>query len=84
MSADIQNPIDFDGTIFMQDTGHVLFDSHGCGAERREVLDQQIKSGERSFKAVSEEMWGSLNVSLSSKADTPTLPTYLMILGTTF
>ena len=53
---------DFDGTIFMQDTGHVLFDSHGCGAERREVLDQQIKTGERSFKEVSEEMWGSLNV----------------------
>ncbi|MCJ1255142.1 hypothetical protein MMC24_002958 [Lignoscripta atroalba] len=53
---------DFDGTIFMQDTGHVLFDSHGCGARRREVLDQQIKSGERSFKEVSEEMWGSLNV----------------------
>ena len=46
----------------MQDTGHVLFDSHGCGARRREVLDQQIKSGERSFKEVSEEMWGSLNV----------------------
>ena len=54
--------LDFDGTIFMQDTGHVLFDAHGCGAERREVLDQQIKSGERSFKEVSEEMWGSLNV----------------------
>ncbi|MCJ1317006.1 hypothetical protein MMC15_002327 [Xylographa vitiligo] len=53
---------DFDGTIFMQDTGHVLFDSHGCGPERREVLDQQIKTGERSFKEVSEEMWGSLNV----------------------
>ena len=46
----------------MQDTGHVLFDSHGCGPERREVLDQQIKTGERSFKEVSEEMWGSLNV----------------------
>lgn len=46
----------------MQDTGHVLFDSHGCGVDRREILDQQIKSGERSFKEVSEEMWGSLNV----------------------
>ncbi|KZF19643.1 2,3-diketo-5-methylthio-1-phosphopentane phosphatase [Xylona heveae TC161] len=53
---------DFDGTIFMQDTGHVLFDAHGCGAERRELLEQQIKSGERSFKDVSEEMWGSLKV----------------------
>ncbi|KAK9459878.1 2,3-diketo-5-methylthio-1-phosphopentane phosphatase [Lipomyces oligophaga] len=53
---------DFDGTIFLQDTGHVLFDRHGCGKERREVLDGQINSGERSFRDVSEEMWGSLNV----------------------
>lgn len=53
---------DFDGTIFMQDTGHILFDAHGCGSARREVLDEQIKSGERSFREVSEEMWGSLNV----------------------
>ncbi|KAI0967340.1 2,3-diketo-5-methylthio-1-phosphopentane phosphatase [Xylaria arbuscula] len=53
---------DFDGTIFMQDTGHVLFDSHGCGAERRHELDEQIKTGERSFREVSEEMWSSLHV----------------------
>ncbi|KAI6092017.1 2,3-diketo-5-methylthio-1-phosphopentane phosphatase [Hypoxylon rubiginosum] len=53
---------DFDGTIFMQDTGHVLFDNHGCGSKRREALDEQIKTGERSFRDVSEEMWGSLNV----------------------
>jgi 2,3-diketo-5-methylthio-1-phosphopentane phosphatase len=53
---------DFDGTIFMQDTGHVLFDAHGCGSARREILDEQIKTGERSFREVSEEMWGSLNV----------------------
>ncbi|KAI8962673.1 HAD-like domain-containing protein [Daldinia sp. FL1419] len=53
---------DFDGTIFMQDTGHVLFDNHGCGSKRREMLDEQIKTGERSFRDVSEEMWGSLNV----------------------
>ncbi|KAI1099235.1 HAD-like protein [Jackrogersella minutella] len=53
---------DFDGTIFMQDTGHVLFDTHGCGSTRREMLDTQIKTGERSFRDVSEEMWGSLNV----------------------
>ncbi|TKX20594.1 Pdp3-interacting factor 1-like protein [Elsinoe australis] len=53
---------DFDGTIFMQDTGHILFNKFGCGSERREILDQQIKSGERSFREVSEEMWGSLNV----------------------
>lgn len=55
-------PLDFDGTIFMQDTGHILFDAHGCGTKRREVLDEQIKTGERSFREVSEEMWGSLNV----------------------
>ncbi|EPS25189.1 hypothetical protein PDE_00121 [Penicillium oxalicum 114-2] len=53
---------DFDGTIFMQDTGHILFDSFGCGAEERNKLDEQIKTGERSFRDVSEEMWGSLNV----------------------
>ncbi|KAI0454327.1 2,3-diketo-5-methylthio-1-phosphopentane phosphatase [Xylaria acuta] len=53
---------DFDGTIFMQDTGHVLFDNLGCGTERREMLDEQIKTGERSFREVSEEMWGSLHV----------------------
>lgn len=46
----------------MQDTGHILFDAHGCGAERRNILDEQIKSGERSFREVSEEMWGSLSV----------------------
>lgn len=53
---------DFDGTIFMQDTGHVLFDNFGCGSKRRDILDEQIKTGERSFRDVSEEMWGSLNV----------------------
>ncbi|KAG9883233.1 hypothetical protein KCV05_g20244, partial [Aureobasidium melanogenum] len=37
---------DFDGTIFMQDTGHILFNAFGCGTEQREILDQQIKSGE--------------------------------------
>jgi hypothetical protein len=56
------NAVDFDGTIFMQDTGHILFDAHGCGDKRRQVLDEQIKTGERSFREVSEEMWGSLNV----------------------
>ncbi|KAG4430203.1 hypothetical protein IFR05_014321 [Cadophora sp. M221] len=53
---------DFDGTIFMQDTGHILFDAHGCGPTHRTILDEQIKTGERSFREVSEEMWGSLNV----------------------
>jgi 2,3-diketo-5-methylthio-1-phosphopentane phosphatase len=46
----------------MQDTGHILFDAHGCGSARRNILDEQIKSGERSFRDVSEEMWGSLNI----------------------
>jgi len=46
----------------MQDTGHILFDAHGCGSERRQQLDEEIKSGKRSFREVSEEMWGSLNV----------------------
>ncbi|RHZ63230.1 uncharacterized protein CDV56_107179 [Aspergillus thermomutatus] len=53
---------DFDGTIFMQDTGHILFDNLGCGTKRRQILDEQIKTGERSFRDVSEEMWGSLRV----------------------
>lgn len=60
---------DFDGTIFMQDTGHVLFDKYGCGAERRRVLDDQIKTGERSFREVSEEMWASLNVPFDNGFD---------------
>lgn len=46
----------------MQDTGHILFDSHGCGADRREELDEQIKLGLRSFREVSEEMWTSLDI----------------------
>ncbi|KAF2434024.1 putative 2,3-diketo-5-methylthio-1-phosphopentane phosphatase [Tothia fuscella] len=53
---------DFDGTIFMQDTGHILFNNFGCGSERREELDQQIHNGDRSFRDVSEEMWGSLSI----------------------
>ncbi|KAJ5618931.1 Pdp3-interacting factor 1 [Penicillium lagena] len=53
---------DFDGTISMQDTGHILFDTYGCGTEARNKLDEQIKSGERSFRDVSEEMWASLNI----------------------
>ncbi|KAL3473064.1 2,3-diketo-5-methylthio-1-phosphopentane phosphatase [Aspergillus californicus] len=53
---------DFDGTIFMQDSGHVLVDNLGCGAERRRQFDAEIKSGARSFREVSEEMWHSLRV----------------------
>jgi len=50
----------------MQDTGHILFNNFGCGNERRQVLDQQIHTGERSFRDVSEEMWGSLDVPFDS------------------
>ncbi|RMJ22793.1 2,3-diketo-5-methylthio-1-phosphopentane phosphatase [Aspergillus sp. HF37] len=53
---------DFDGTIFMQDTGHVLVDAHGCGAEYRNRLEEQFKSGERTFRDISEDMWGSMTI----------------------
>lgn len=46
----------------MQDTGHILFNAFGCGPEQREALEAQIKSGERSFREVSEDMWASLDV----------------------
>ncbi|BFZ61648.1 hypothetical protein YB2330_002721 [Saitoella coloradoensis] len=53
---------DFDGTIFMQDSGHVLFDHFGCGPEQRAQWDREIHEGTRSFREVSEDMWNSLNV----------------------
>lgn len=53
---------DFDGTIFMQDTGHILFDSVGCGAQRREELEEGLKTGALTFRDISEEMWGSLKI----------------------
>lgn len=53
---------DFDGTIALQDTGHILFDNHGCGSARRKILNDEIESGKRSFREVSEEMYASLNV----------------------
>jgi len=53
---------DFDGTIVLGDSGHVLFDAHGCGVEKRKELDAAIHSGELSFRDASEQMWGSLNV----------------------
>ncbi|KAJ9612052.1 hypothetical protein H2200_003647 [Cladophialophora chaetospira] len=53
---------DFDGTIFMQDTGHALFDNFGCGPEKRKVLAHQLESGERSFREVSDELYASLDV----------------------
>ncbi|EXJ79805.1 hypothetical protein A1O3_08090 [Capronia epimyces CBS 606.96] len=53
---------DFDGTIFMQDTGHTLFDNFGCGPERRAELATQMETGERTFREVSDELYSSLNV----------------------
>ncbi|KAM0701528.1 hypothetical protein Q7P35_009779 [Cladosporium inversicolor] len=53
---------DFDGTIFMEDTGHVLFNKYGCGSEQRERLEKQFKDGEKTFKGISEELWGSLDL----------------------
>lgn len=46
----------------MQDTGHVLVDYYGCGAAYRNGLEEQHKSGERTFRDISEEMWGSLTI----------------------
>ncbi|KAG5519702.1 hypothetical protein PMAC_001858 [Pneumocystis sp. 'macacae'] len=56
---------DFDGTIVMQDTGHLLFDKYGCGPERRAVLEALLARGECSFRDVSEELWGKLRLSLA-------------------
>ncbi|KGO46602.1 hypothetical protein PEX1_098430 [Penicillium expansum] len=53
---------DFDGTIFLQDTGHVLVDNLGCGAAYRNKLEEQFKTGERTFREISDDMWGSLSI----------------------
>lgn len=46
----------------MQDTGHTLFDNFGCGPERRAELAQQMETGERTFREVSDELYASLDV----------------------
>lgn len=46
----------------MQDTGHVLVDALGGGAAYRNKLEEQFKSGERTFRDISDDMWGSLNI----------------------
>ena len=53
---------DFDGTIFMQDTGHILTNAFGCGEDYRHELERQFKSGERTYKDMSEAMWDTLDV----------------------
>lgn len=60
---------DFDGTIFMQDSGHVLVDNLGGGDEFRQNIEKQIKTGERSFREASEDMWGSLTIPLEDGFD---------------
>jgi 2,3-diketo-5-methylthio-1-phosphopentane phosphatase len=62
-------PIDFDGTIFLQDTGHQLFDNFGCGPSRRAELAEELESGTRSFKEVSDELYSSLDVPFDSVFD---------------
>ncbi|KAI9888299.1 MAG: hypothetical protein M1814_000752 [Vezdaea aestivalis] len=57
---------DFDGTMFLQDTGHILFDTYGCGPERRKVLSGGIRSGRAPFRESQDQMWGSLNVSFET------------------
>ncbi|KAJ5247517.1 Pdp3-interacting factor 1 [Penicillium chermesinum] len=47
---------DFDGTIFMQDTGHILFDAHGVGAEGRAALEAQMKTGEHGFVIMQQKL----------------------------
>ena len=46
----------------MQDTGHQLFDNFGCGPERRKVLAEELESGTRSFREVSDDLYASLDV----------------------
>lgn len=46
----------------MQDTGHVLVDALGGGEAYRNKLEAQFKSGERTFRDISDDMWGSLNI----------------------
>jgi 2,3-diketo-5-methylthio-1-phosphopentane phosphatase len=58
----LTNSSDFDGTIVLEDTGHVLFDRHGCGPVQRKKLDDAIHTGTLSFREASEKMWGSVNV----------------------
>jgi len=46
----------------MEDTGHILVGAHGCGEEGLALLEAQIKSGERTYREASEDMWRSLHV----------------------
>ena len=54
--------LDFDGTIFLEDTGHALFDNFGCGPRQRTVLAKELENGTRSFREISDELYASLDV----------------------
>lgn len=60
---------DFDGTIFLQDSGHQLFDNFGCGPDKRAQLARELEEGTRSFKEVSDELYASLDVPFESVFD---------------
>ncbi|ODQ64207.1 hypothetical protein NADFUDRAFT_6343, partial [Nadsonia fulvescens var. elongata DSM 6958] len=70
---------DFDGTIIHQDTGHLLFDNHGCGATERARLDAAITDGRLTFREGSQKMYDSLNVSFSTAMSTLTQPGSLVL-----
>ena len=46
----------------MQDSGYQLFTNFGCGPEQLKVLAEELESGSRSFKDVSNDMYDSLDV----------------------
>lgn len=60
---------DFDGTIIIQDTGKILFDRYGYSPEKQEKLEEALHSGQRTFRDVSEELWGSLKLPLNEGID---------------
>jgi 2,3-diketo-5-methylthio-1-phosphopentane phosphatase len=54
----------------MQDTGHVLVSNLGGGDDFLKKIQEQIKTGERSFREASEDMWGSLTIPIEDGFDT--------------
>jgi 2,3-diketo-5-methylthio-1-phosphopentane phosphatase len=60
---------DFDGTIFLQDTGHTLFDNFGCGPEKMAALAKELEDGTRSFREISDELYASLDVPFDNGFD---------------
>ncbi|EMR11577.1 hypothetical protein PNEG_00021 [Pneumocystis murina B123] len=60
---------DFDGTIVIQDTGKILFDRYGYSPEKQEKLEEALHRGERTFRDISEELWGHLKLPLTEGID---------------